>query len=338
MSSFTQNLTNFVTRQVGVVREYTTPVLKESKFTEKGVMTPEEFVQAGDMLVYKCPTWEWGAGEPQLRKSYLPADKQYLVTKNIPCLDRVNSLLSQKVNEEIVDGEEGDEESGWLATHINSGEKQANADDSKKSPTADCGADSLAQETEKMSLEVQKESAREDASGDSEDLRKKSSGGDEFEDFMEDFEEDNLLVQDEENALDDEDGYIFADDMKNIQLTRRYDIFMTYDKYYQTPRVFLSGSDEHGQPMRPEQILEDIMQDYANKTVTIEAFPHLSSGIYASIHPCKHSSVMKKIVDHLNDSGRTARVDQYIFIFLKFIQSVIPTMNYDHTMAMEATT
>ena len=95
---------------------------------------------------------------------------------------------------------------------------------------------------------------------------------------------------------------------------------------------------EHGQPMRPEQILEDIMQDYANKTVTIEAFPHLSSGIYASIHPCKHSSVMKKIVDHLNDSGRTARVDQYIFIFLKFIQSVIPTMNYDHTMAMEATT
>ena len=36
---------------------------------------------------------------------------------------------------------------------------------------------------------------------------------------MEDFEEDNLLVQDEENAFDDEDGYIFADDMKNIQLT-----------------------------------------------------------------------------------------------------------------------
>ena len=35
------------------------PVLKESQFAEKGVLTPEEFVVAGDNLVYKCPTWEW---------------------------------------------------------------------------------------------------------------------------------------------------------------------------------------------------------------------------------------------------------------------------------------
>jgi len=32
--------------------------LKESKFFEKGVLTTEEFVMAGDNLTHKCPTWE----------------------------------------------------------------------------------------------------------------------------------------------------------------------------------------------------------------------------------------------------------------------------------------
>lgn len=34
-------------------------VLKDSKFIEKGVLTPEEFVKAGDQLTYKCPTWRY---------------------------------------------------------------------------------------------------------------------------------------------------------------------------------------------------------------------------------------------------------------------------------------
>jgi len=34
-------------------------VLKDSKFTEKGVLTPQEFVIAGDHLVGKFPTWEY---------------------------------------------------------------------------------------------------------------------------------------------------------------------------------------------------------------------------------------------------------------------------------------
>lgn len=41
------------------VREYLTPVLTESSFETKGLLTPEEFVKAGDLLVYKCPTWRW---------------------------------------------------------------------------------------------------------------------------------------------------------------------------------------------------------------------------------------------------------------------------------------
>ena len=37
---------------------------------------PEEFVAAGDELVYKCPTWSWEGGDPKKAKSYLPPDKQ----------------------------------------------------------------------------------------------------------------------------------------------------------------------------------------------------------------------------------------------------------------------
>jgi len=32
--------------------------LKDSRFLEKGVLTPEEFVLAGDHLCAKCGTWQ----------------------------------------------------------------------------------------------------------------------------------------------------------------------------------------------------------------------------------------------------------------------------------------
>ena len=32
--------------------------LKESRFLEKGVLTPEEFVLAGEHLTHKCNTWQ----------------------------------------------------------------------------------------------------------------------------------------------------------------------------------------------------------------------------------------------------------------------------------------
>src|ERR1700761_4826580 len=97
-----------------------------------------------------------------------------------------------------------------------------------------------------------------------------------------------------------------------------------------------------------------------SQTVTVEVHPYL--GIpHASIHPCKHAAVMKKIVDQLNAAATTAAtqqqtstnhsdsdtttntmtmnttmntatttssidVSQYLFIFLKFMSSVIPTI------------
>jgi len=42
-----------------------TPVLTESKFLTDGVLTPEEFLQAGDQLTFKFPSWQWEAGLPK---------------------------------------------------------------------------------------------------------------------------------------------------------------------------------------------------------------------------------------------------------------------------------
>ncbi|KAJ1549189.1 Arabinose-proton symporter (Arabinose transporter), partial [Cladochytrium tenue] len=98
-------------------REYVSPVLKDSKFRESGFLTPEEFVLAGDFLVYKCPTWSWAAGVESKRRDFLPADKQYLITRNVPCLKRVAAMEYRGAAEDdVVDAAGGDDE-GWVATH-----------------------------------------------------------------------------------------------------------------------------------------------------------------------------------------------------------------------------
>mmetsp|Transcript_4171 Transcript_4171/g.8214 ORF Transcript_4171/g.8214 Transcript_4171/m.8214 type:complete len:98 (+) Transcript_4171:680-973(+) len=95
------------------------------------------------------------------------------------------------------------------------------------------------------------------------------------------------------------------------------------------------GYDEDGKPLSPEQVFEDIMAEQARKTVTIDPHPHLSGIPQASIHPCRHAAVMKKLVDNLSDGESAPRPDLYLFIFLKFMSSVMPTIDYDFTMDVE---
>jgi ubiquitin-like-conjugating enzyme ATG3 len=129
-------------------------------------------------------------------------------------------------------------------------------------------------------------------------------------------------------------------------------------------------------PLTPPQIFQDVSADHAFKTVTIEGFPHSASLQAASVHPCKHASVMKKVIERMNTgvveeqkaqrragSGkdkdkdkkkwlfrRTSgqgkddkpapaedeeiegmRVDFYLVVFLKFIASIVPTIEVDST-------
>ena len=76
-----------------------------------------------------CPTWSWQAGEADKTKNYLPKEKQFLITKQVPCYKRCKDIQYTGEHEAIVDegGEDGGKIdlvytqesgfSGWVDTH-----------------------------------------------------------------------------------------------------------------------------------------------------------------------------------------------------------------------------
>jgi len=328
------------------VREWATPVRKTTGFLNKGVLTPEEFVKAGDELVFKCPTWSWEGGDPSRTRKHLPSDKQYLVTRNVPCYMRVDAMeksimgeTEMEIPDDMDDGK--DKQEGWLVSHVES------------NPCPE-----LLALRQKMDAQMEEEfdfvSMNENGEGEIMDsappkadeseqkMEEQNVEEDEYAD-MADFEDDNI-VEDEATAAPTAatatDGGASGENSTNdnIKRVRTYDISITYDKYYQTPRVWIFGYSEDGStPLTPDEMFQDVMTDYVRRTVTIETHPHVS-GPHLSIHPCQHGAVMKNIVRNLTKDNESPSVESYIFIFLKFVSSIIPTMNYDFTMEVVAST
>ena len=110
-----ENMINSLKSTALSIGEAITPILTQSKFRETGVITPTEFVAAGDFLVHHCPTWKWAMGDESKVKSYLPKDKQFLITRNVPCYKRCKHMEHKDNLEKIVDEENGD--GGWVDTH-----------------------------------------------------------------------------------------------------------------------------------------------------------------------------------------------------------------------------
>lgn len=81
-----------------------------------------------------------------------------------------------------------------------------------------------------------------------------------------------------------------------------------YTPYYRTPRLYLSGYHASGQPLPPQEMMDDIVGDYKDKTVTLEDFPFFANNIkMASVHPCKHAPVMKTMLDRADAALRIRR-------------------------------
>jgi len=148
---------------------------------------------------------------------------------------------------------------------------------------------------------------------------------------MEEFHDDN--IEDTDPAALQPAGD--KQEASHILKTRKYDLSITYSKFYQTPMVWLFGYDENDNALAPNEVFMDVSQDHAHKTVTIDTHPHMQVSS-AYIHPCKHAAVMKKIIVRQAECGKQPRVDQYMFLFLKFLSAVIPTIEYDYTMEIES--
>lgn len=283
------------------LREYLTPINNESNFRTTGEISPEEFVKAGDYLVYKFPTWTWGTCPKNLQKKFLPEDKQFLVTRHVPLYQRVAGYLPQGDQTEEAPEHDSDSDSEWIP-RVNTGPVNA-----------------LKQHQQQQELE-----------GDLDEL-------------MEENVEDNV-------AEDDLDEFTHIE--SNELMLRKYDLYITYSTLYRVPKVYLVGFNANGIPLLPRQMYEDISGDYKDKTATIESLPVSYHTTSVSIHPCKHLSVMKVFMNHAkvkadadvaaaldkldvldtSEEDTGIRVDQYLIIFLKFIASVTPGIEYDFTM------
>jgi ubiquitin-like-conjugating enzyme ATG3 len=315
------------------VAEYFTPVLKQSKFKQTGVLTPEEFVIAGDHLVHQCPTWSWSsASDPSLRKPYLPADKQYLITKSVPCYKRCKDIEYCDNDEKVIMTENDDE--GWVDTHhseqaatINEMVDDLNLNDQPGQAAMDASRANQASPTGATCPDEGSHNVDDD--DEAEDMDK----------FMNMIEENDTSVAPIKSATVTELEKVSPDgpdkdnrdlNRENIVATRTYDLNITYDKYYQTPRLWLVGYDENLKPLSINDMYQDISQDHAKKTVTMENHPHIPA-VMASVHPCRHAEVMKKIISTVEEGGKELQVHSYLIIFLKLVQSVIPTLEYDFT-------
>ncbi|KAF9518660.1 hypothetical protein BS47DRAFT_1325195 [Hydnum rufescens UP504] len=362
--------------QYWAVRDYLSPVLRESKFKEHGRITPEEFVAAGDFLAYKFPTWAWETGDAAKARDFLPPDKQYLITRRVACLRRATSLAYTDADEDAEkmlsfaeEGSAGDKEDEWVQTH--SGRKASEA-----------ASPGIIEDIPDLDGLAEGPSGIDQGIGNLRlgDIPSTASEAPPNLDDIPDMEEEGL-----EEADDAGQAPVKIEPVQvakgNLLQVRTYDVMITYDKYYQTPRIWLIGFDEAGNPLTQSQVFQDVSADHAFKTVTIEPFPHSTRLSAVSVHPCKHASVMKKVIERMNagvveqrqhasnssspsgkggeagkkkwlgvvrkvtggekpqspnnadDDSDGMRVDFYLVVFLKFIASIVPTIELDSTTA-----
>ncbi|KAH6855268.1 autophagocytosis associated protein [Chaetomium sp. MPI-CAGE-AT-0009] len=340
---------NIIYSTVNSLRDRYTPASHTSTFRNTGEITPEEFLAAGDYLVFKFPSWTWADAEtPSKRISHLPPEKQYLVTRNVPCHRRLNDDFAGDAGHEeaVVEGGKNSDDDGWLRTGGLASSQPLKARDVRTVDDAGNVGD------------------REDDEDDIPD--------------MEDEEDDEAIIHDDGNG--------------KHSGSRTYSLYITYSPWYKTPRMYMLGYQPSGQALPPHLMMEDIVGDYKDKTVTLEDFPFFATSVkMASIHPCKHAPVMKTLLDRadaalklrkerqkagqaagssqglegleaqvgkLSVGGNAAdaaidtndeweevqhdvadqdvaiRVDQYLVVFLKFIASVTPGIEHDFTMGV----
>ncbi len=191
----------------------------------------------------------------------------------------------------FADGDDGADDDQWVATHFDAN-KSSSSGVADMIDIPDIGEDQSAPEHQLTEGQEDDLAARvAGISVGSQDTMPPSTSAGEIGDIPDipdipdmDDEADDLAggVEEEDDpataAVSAAGANTSAGDNGKLLSVRKYDCIITYDKYYQTPRMWLVGYDEHGVPLKPAQIFEDVSSDYAQKTVTIEPFPHGHAG------------------------------------------------------------
>jgi ubiquitin-like-conjugating enzyme ATG3 len=111
---------------------------------------------------------------------------------------------------------------------------------------------------------------------------------------------------------------------------RTFEVSIVYDRYYRTPRVFLSGTNYEGKRLDPETVLSYVSPQHANKTITIELHPHLNE-LCVSIHPCMHPNAMKRFIHDFLQRQEEFHLKMYMPLFLQFVSCIVPTLLIKNT-------
>lgn len=160
-------------------------------------------------------------------RPYLPADKQFLLTRRVPSYSRVSLLTSSKLVEQSIKGGMGDREGDWCAPELLNPDDSANDDE----------------------VIVEVEDATEDSNSalsTSSNLPNSSSSSNPHlknEDYL-DLEDESLALDDASTSHNSNAGALASDTNGNnckLLQARRYDVSITYDNYYRTPRIWMFG-------------------------------------------------------------------------------------------------
>eukprot|EP00730_Choanoeca_flexa_P007644 TRINITY_DN12364_c1_g7_i4.p1 TRINITY_DN12364_c1_g7~~TRINITY_DN12364_c1_g7_i4.p1 ORF type:complete len:338 (+),score=89.26 TRINITY_DN12364_c1_g7_i4:86-1099(+) len=304
--------------------------VSRNNFQKTGKLTAEEFVIAGDFLVENFPSWSWSGGLEDKKRAHLPPAKQFLITKNVPCFP----VEERQVIETAVEGEDD----GWVETTI---EGLGNDDDVEELPSSKPATTTVADDHD------------DDDDDDDDDVggldglcmmqyglacpatcalgmpaQKYLLGRSKCNSFSLqcnldfDYSGQNIVEEDSAAAPDE-----------SVRSLRTYDLTIHYDTHYSTPRVWLYGYHANGTPLKGDEWESDFSKDHVGKTVSREQHPHLSFAC-PSIHPCKHAEAMKTMFEQLAGQ-RALDVQYYLVIFLKFIQAIIPAIQYDYTSSLQ---
>jgi len=145
----------------------------------------------------------------------------------------------------------------------------------------------------------------------------------ESDDFLADFENQDLVLNDVATA---------EIDYENMSKNHYYNISITYDQYYRTPRIWFEGTDGGGGLLTQNEIYSDFMVEYIKVSLTLEVHPILNMNCI-SVHPCKHAFAMQKMFafELEKKEASEVKIEDYLVHFLKFASCVIPQLEFDNS-------